>query len=91
MVSDFKSLCEVQTGEKISEDPGIRASITAVFDSWMNPRAIYYEGRINFLMHGEPQLVQAMVYGNMGSNSGTGVAFAETRNWRKYFQWRIFN
>ncbi len=79
MVSDFKTLCQVQTGEKFPEDPWdqLWASITAVFDSWMNPRAIYY-GRMNQISDewGTAVNVQAMVYGNMGANSGTGVAFS---------------
>lgn len=79
MVSDFKILCQAQTGEKFPEDPWdqLWASITAVFDSWMNPRAIYYR-RMNQISDewGTAVNVQAMVYGNMGANSGTGVAFS---------------
>ncbi len=78
MVADFKAACTTQTGEPFPEDPWdqLWGSITAVFDSWMNPRAKYYRN-----MHGYPESwgtavnVQAMVYGNMGDNSGTGVAF----------------
>jgi pyruvate,orthophosphate dikinase len=78
MVFDFKALCEVQTGAKFPENPWdqLWASITAVFDSWMNPRAVYYRG-----MHQIPEEwgtavnVQAMVFGNMGETSGSGVAF----------------
>lgn len=78
MVSDFKALCEVQTGAKFPDDPWdqLWASITAVFDSWMNPRAVYYR-----VMHQIPEEwgtavnVQAMVFGNMGETSGSGVAF----------------
>ncbi|NOR27928.1 MAG: pyruvate, phosphate dikinase, partial [Lutibacter sp.] len=78
MVADFKAACTKQTGEPFPEDPWeqLWGSVTAVFDSWMNPRAAYYRN-----MHGYPEEwgtavnVQAMVYGNMGDNSGTGVAF----------------
>ncbi|WP_456378332.1 pyruvate, phosphate dikinase [Lutibacter sp.] len=78
MVADFKAACTAQTGEPFPEDPWdqLWGSVTAVFDSWMNPRAVYYRN-----MHGYPAEwgtavnVQAMVYGNMGDNSGTGVAF----------------
>ena len=78
MVADFKAACTAQTGKPFPEDPWeqLWGSITAVFDSWMNPRAKYYR-----TMHGYPEEwgtavnVQAMVYGNMGDNSGTGVAF----------------
>jgi pyruvate,orthophosphate dikinase len=81
MVADFKAVCKAYTGEEFPEDPWdqLWGSVTAVFDSWMNPRAKYYRS-----MHGYPEEwgtavnVQAMVYGNMGDNSGTGVAF--TRN-----------
>ena len=78
MVTDFKTACEAQTGEKFPEDPWdqLWASIAAVFDSWMNPRAIYYR-RMNQIPEewGTAVSVQAMVFGNMGDNSGTGVAF----------------
>lgn len=81
MVSEFKATCETQTGKKFPEDPWdqLWASIAAVFDSWMNPRAIYYRGMNQIPEEwGTAVNVQAMVYGNMGANSGTGVAF--TRN-----------
>ena len=78
MVADFKAACVAQTGQPFPEDPWdqLWGSVTAVFDSWMNPRAKYYRN-----MNGYPEEwgtavnVQAMVYGNMGDNSGTGVAF----------------
>ncbi|NLX81125.1 MAG: pyruvate, phosphate dikinase, partial [Proteiniphilum sp.] len=50
--------------------------IMAVFDSWMNPRASFYRKMNNFSDDwGTAVNVQAMVYGNMGKTSGTGVAF----------------
>jgi len=78
MVADFKAACVEQTGQPFPENPWdqLWGSITAVFDSWMNPRAKYYRN-----MHGYSESwgtavnVQGMVYGNMGDNSGTGVAF----------------
>lgn len=78
MVADFKAACVKQTGKPFPENPWdqLWGSVTAVFDSWMNPRAAYYRN-----MHGYPEEwgtavnIQAMVYGNMGDNSGTGVAF----------------
>lgn len=78
MVKDFKAACTSHTGKPFPENPWdqLWGGIAAVFDSWMNPRAKYYR-----LMHGYPEdwgtavNVQAMVYGNMGNNSGTGVAF----------------
>ncbi|MEN8139177.1 MAG: pyruvate, phosphate dikinase, partial [Bacteroidota bacterium] len=78
LVSKFKHICENYTGEKFPEDPWEQLwdSIIAVFDSWNTPRAKYYR-----LIHKLPEdwgtavNVQAMVYGNLGDNSGTGVAF----------------
>jgi len=78
MVADFKAACVAQTGKPFPEDPWeqLWGSVTAVFDSWMNPRAKYYRN-----MNGYPEEwgtavnVQAMVYGNMGDNSATGVCF----------------
>ncbi|MFK5958850.1 MAG: pyruvate, phosphate dikinase [Lutibacter sp.] len=78
MVAHFKAACSKQTGKPFPEDPWeqLWGSITAVFDSWMNPRAIYYRGMNQIPEEwGTAVNVQAMVYGNMGDNSGTGVAF----------------
>src|SRR5690606_37256184 len=51
-------------------------AICAVFDSWMNDRAILYRKMNNFPDEwGTAVNVQAMVYGNMGNTSATGVAF----------------
>ncbi|MCL4743859.1 MAG: hypothetical protein KJZ83_00440 [Burkholderiaceae bacterium] len=54
----------------------LRAAIRAVFDSWMNPRAIEYR-KLNKIDEGMGTAVnvQAMVFGNMGDDSGTGVLF----------------
>lgn len=61
------------------EDPWeqLLGAIYAVFDSWMTPRAKYYR-KINKISDewGTAVNVQAMVYGNMGNNSATGVAFS---------------
>ncbi len=78
MVKDFKAACKAQTGQEFPDDPWeqLWGGITAVFDSWMNPRAIYYRGMNQIPEEwGTAVNVQAMVYGNMGDNSGTGVAF----------------
>ena len=65
----------------IPEDPyeQLRVAIAAVFNSWMGRRAIDYR-RVNRIPDslGTAVNVQAMVFGNMGAGSGTGVAF--TRN-----------
>ena len=67
--------------QAIPEDPyeQLRVAIAAVFNSWMGRRAIDYR-RVNRIPDslGTAVNVQAMVFGNMGENSGTGVAF--TRN-----------
>jgi pyruvate,orthophosphate dikinase len=70
-----------QRGHSIPEDPyeQLRVAIAAVFNSWMGRRAVDYR-RVNRIPDdlGTAVNVQAMVFGNMGMDSGTGVAF--TRN-----------
>jgi pyruvate,orthophosphate dikinase len=70
-----------QRGTAIPEDPyeQLRVAIAAVFNSWMGRRAVDYR-RVNRIPDnlGTAVNVQAMVFGNMGARSGTGVAF--TRN-----------
>src|SRR2546423_3714908 len=70
-----------QRGTAIPEDPyeQLRVAIAAVFNSWMGRRAVDYR-RVNRIPDnlGTAVNVQAMVFGNMGVTSGTGVAF--TRN-----------
>ena len=81
LVSSFKSVIERDAGKPFPEDPWeqlIRA-IEAVFMSWNTKRAIEYR-RVNRIPDdmGTAVNVVAMVYGNMGDDSGTGVVF--TRN-----------
>src|ERR671933_2104821 len=70
-----------QRGTAIPEDPyeQLRVAVAAVFNSWMGRRAVDYR-RVNRIPDdlGTAVKVQAMVFGNMGATSGTGVAF--TRN-----------
>ncbi|MFA6440462.1 MAG: pyruvate, phosphate dikinase, partial [Bacteriovoracaceae bacterium] len=81
LVRLFKKAIKQNTGKDFPEDPEeqLWGAIGAVFGSWNNERAIAYRK-----MNGIPSAwgtavnIQAMVYGNMGDNSGTGVAF--TRN-----------
>jgi len=77
----FKEVYKKHKGEDFPQDPRkqLMASIQAVFRSWNNPRAVYYR-RMNDIPSdwGTAVNVQAMVFGNMGDSSGTGVAF--TRN-----------
>ena len=78
LVADFKAAVKKQTGKDFPTDPWeqLWGAIDAVFGSWNNPRAIYFRN-MNKFSHdwGTAVNVQAMVYGNMGENSATGVAF----------------
>jgi pyruvate,orthophosphate dikinase len=78
LVSRFKAAVKKQTGKDFPEDPWeqLWGAIMAVFDSWMNERAILYR-KLNKIPDewGTAVNVQAMVFGNMGDNSATGVAF----------------
>jgi pyruvate,orthophosphate dikinase len=81
IVHQYKQRLETEHGEPFPQDPNVQlwGAIGAVFGSWMNQRAITYRR-----LHNIPETwgtavnVQAMVFGNMGETSATGVAF--TRN-----------
>ncbi|MFP4177748.1 MAG: pyruvate, phosphate dikinase [Acholeplasmataceae bacterium] len=81
LVRQFKEKYHELKGEPFPQDPReqLIEAVTAVFRSWDNPRANYYR-RMNHIPYewGTAVNVQAMVFGNMGNDSGTGVAF--TRN-----------
>lgn len=81
LVEQYKEVYLEETGNDFPQEPieQLELSVTAVFKSWMNPRAIIYR-RLNKISEklGTAVNVQSMVYGNMGETSGTGVAF--TRN-----------
>ncbi|MCB0485350.1 MAG: pyruvate, phosphate dikinase, partial [Flavobacteriaceae bacterium] len=78
LVYDFKDAVKKRTGHDFPTNPWdqLWGAVEAVFNSWNGDRAVYYRK-----MHGYPAdwgtavNVQAMVYGNMGENSGTGVCF----------------
>ena len=78
LVFDFKEAVKKRTGQDFPTNPWdqLWGAVVAVFNSWNGDRAVYYRN-----MHGYPSdwgtavNVQAMVYGNMGDNSGTGVCF----------------
>ncbi|GAA4311305.1 pyruvate, phosphate dikinase [Pontixanthobacter gangjinensis] len=78
LVSDFKEIVKKKTGKSVPADPWEQLwdATMAVFDSWNGKRAVYYRN-----MHGYPSdwgtavNVQAMVFGNMGDSSATGVCF----------------
>ena len=78
LVAKFKALVKEKTGKDFPEDPieQLYGSINAVFASWNNPRAVKYR-EIHEIPGdwGTAVNVQTMVFGNMGDNSGTGVAF----------------
>ncbi len=81
MVAKFKVYYKESVGEDFPQDPKdqLMKSVIAVFRSWNNERAIYYR-RMNDIPSdwGTAVNVQMMVFGNMGDDCGTGVAF--TRN-----------
>jgi len=81
LVVEFKQIAERQSGEPFPTDvyQQLHKAIEAVFSSWNNKRAIDYRN-FNKIPHnlGTAVNVQSMVFGNMGNDSGTGVAF--TRN-----------
>lgn len=81
VVSAFKEIVQDKTGQPFPEDPKLqlKQAIEAVFRSWNIPRALAYRNYMK-IDHdlGTAVNVQAMVFGNMGEDSATGVAF--TRN-----------
>jgi len=81
VVAEFKQVVRNETGGDFPTDPmeQLRLAISAVFSSWMGDRAVVYRDA-NKIPHnlGTAVNVQTMVFGNMGDDSGTGVAF--TRN-----------
>jgi pyruvate,orthophosphate dikinase len=81
LVARFKALVKTRAGRDFPASPWdqLMGAIGAVFGSWMNDRAIVYRRRYNIPSEwGTAVSVQAMVYGNTGDTSGSGVAF--TRN-----------
>lgn len=79
VVKRFKAFYKEAKGEEFPSDPKLQLieSVTAVFRSWDNPRAIVYR-RMNDIPSswGTAVNVQSMVFGNKGETSGTGVAFS---------------
>src|SRR6185436_13583587 len=81
LVVRFKALVKERVGKQFPDSPWdqLLGAVGAVFGSWMNDRAIVYRRKYNIPTEwGTAVNVQAMVYGNTGENSGSGVAF--TRN-----------
>src|SRR6516162_2466464 len=81
VIADYKKVVQKHTGREFPQDPRVQLVMArdAVFRSWLNDRAKTYR-RINNIddMLGTAVNVQAMVFGNLGDTSGTGVGF--TRN-----------
>ncbi|PST23747.1 pyruvate, phosphate dikinase [Rhizobium sp. JAB6] len=81
VVSIYKAVIEEELGEAFPQEPEVQlwGAVGAVFASWMNARAVTYRQ-----LHNIPEAwgtavnIQAMVFGNLGNSSATGVAF--TRN-----------
>lgn len=78
LVAQFKAEIKQKTGHAFPSDPmeQLWGAVGAVFSSWMNERAIYYR-KLNSIPAewGTAVNIQSMVFGNMGEDSGTGVAF----------------
>ena len=81
VIARYKAVVEKETHRPFPQDPRdqLQGARDAVFESWMNPRAVTYR-KLNDIPHdlGTAVNVQAMVFGNMGDSSATGVGF--TRN-----------
>ncbi len=78
LVQKFLAIYQKETGKAFPKDPlqQLKLAINAVFDSWFGERAVTYR-KLNDIPHdlGTACNVQAMVFGNLGENSGTGVGF----------------
>jgi pyruvate,orthophosphate dikinase len=90
LVTDYQRLVKAETGKPFPEDPmeQLTLAIKAVFDSWFGARAVTYR-KLNNIPEswGTAVNVVAMVFGNMGETSGTGVAFTRdpSTGERKFF------
>ncbi len=81
VIRGYKALVKEETGKDFPQDPKeqLIEAVKAVFRSWMNERAILYR-KLNGISGklGTAVNVQSMVFGNMGDDSGTGVAFTRS-------------
>ncbi|HAM73255.1 MAG TPA: pyruvate, phosphate dikinase, partial [Verrucomicrobiales bacterium] len=78
LIKRFKALVKERTGKEFPNSPWdqLKGAVGAVFGSWMNDRAIVYRRKYNIPTEwGTAVNVQAMVFGNTGEESGSGVAF----------------
>ncbi len=96
LVEKFKIIYKNETGKAFPKDPlqQLKLAINAVFDSWFGDRAVTYRN-LNNIDHdlGTGCNVQAMVFGNMGKNSGTGVGFTRdpSTGKKKFFAEYLIN
>ncbi len=96
LVAQYKAYVKKQTKKAFPEDPALQLKLAcnAVFQSWNNQRAITYRN-LSKIPHdlGTGVNVQAMVFGNMGETSGTGVAFTRDPGTgeRKFFGEYLIN
>ena len=77
---DFKKICKYETGKDFPDEPfeQLETAISAVFESWMGKRAVDYRKYNKItpeMANGTAVNIQTMVFGNMGNDSATGVAF----------------
>jgi pyruvate,orthophosphate dikinase len=78
LVQRFKAAVKTRTGKDFPDDPmtQVKTAMMAVFNSWNNDRAIVYRRQYGYPHEwGTAVNIQSMVFGNMGNDSGTGVAF----------------
>ena len=83
IVHDYKNICKAHTGKQFPSNPDtqLELAIKAVFESWMGERAIIYREKNNItktIADGTAVNVVAMVFGNMGDDSATGVVFTRS-------------
>jgi pyruvate,orthophosphate dikinase len=81
LIERFKAIIQEQTGQTVPDDPlqQLERAVRAVFESWNNQRAIAYREHHGIPHHlGTAVTVQAMVFGNLGWDSATGVAFSRS-------------
>ena len=83
VASKYRQICESHTGKPFPSDPyeQLELAIEAVFKSWMGERAVVYREKYKItkeIANGTAVNVVAMIFGNMGNDSATGVVF--TRN-----------
>jgi pyruvate,orthophosphate dikinase len=96
LVDKFLVIYKKETGKAFPKDPlqQLKLAINAVFDSWFGDRAVTYRN-LNNIDHdlGTGCNVQAMVFGNMGDNSGTGVGFTRdpSTGKKKFFAEYLIN